>query len=87
MKDQVSLVIPLRDVRLVEKMENNASNPLLDKAIILTTHVNELTKSSFLFAQILDRDFLVEKITELLSKTQSPSRFVIDFGTYRLTRE
>lgn len=74
MKDQVTLVIPLRDVRLVEMMENNASNLLLDKAIILTTNVNELTKSSFLFAQILDRDFLVEKITELLSKTQAPSK-------------
>lgn len=62
-------------MRLVEKMENNATNSLLDKAIILTTTLNEITKSSFLFAQILDRDFLVDKITELLSKTQTPAKY------------
>ncbi|KAJ8968056.1 hypothetical protein NQ314_002495 [Rhamnusium bicolor] len=66
---QVSLVIPLRDVILTEKIENNASNQTLDKAIIVTTG-NILNKTNFIFAQILDRDFLVEKISELLSKTQ-----------------
>nr|XP_023016263.1 TBC1 domain family member 9 [Leptinotarsa decemlineata]XP_023016265.1 TBC1 domain family member 9 [Leptinotarsa decemlineata] len=68
-KAQVSLVIPLRDVGLVEKIETNVSNQSLDKAIIISTG-DELNKTNFIFAQILDRDFLVEKISELLSKTQ-----------------
>lgn len=49
-------------------MESNASNPSLDKAIIVTTK-NTIDKTAFLFAQILDRDFLVQKLSELLSKT------------------
>ncbi|XP_015838792.2 TBC1 domain family member 9 isoform X1 [Tribolium castaneum] len=71
-KSQVSLVIPLRDVKLAEKIENNASSQSLDKAIIITSR-NELNKTNFIFAQILDRDFLVEKISELLAKTNTPS--------------
>lgn len=71
-KAQVSLVIPLRDVKLVEKIENNVSNPSLSKAIIITT-MNEINRTNFLFAQILDRDFLVDKISELLSRTHTPS--------------
>lgn len=74
MKTQVSLVIPLRDVKLVEKkIENNASNATLENAIIITT-MNEIDKTNFLFAQILDRDFLVDKISELLSRTNAPAR-------------
>lgn len=72
MKSQVSLVIPLRDVKLAEKIENNASSQSLDKAIIVTTR-NEINKTNFIFAQILDRDFLVEKLCELLAKTQTPN--------------
>ncbi|XP_044261162.1 TBC1 domain family member 9 [Tribolium madens] len=71
-KSQVSVVIPLRDVKLAEKIENNASSQSLDKAIIITSR-NELNKTNFIFAQILDRDFLVEKISELLAKTNTPS--------------
>lgn len=71
-KAQVSLVVPLRDVKLVEKIENNVTNSSLDKAIIVTTN-NEINKTNFLFAQILDRDFLVDKISELLSRTQAPT--------------
>lgn len=70
-KAQVSLVVPLRDVTVTEKIENNASNQALDKAIIVSTG-NDLNRTNFIFAQILDRDFLVEKISELLSKTQEP---------------
>ncbi|XP_022917577.1 TBC1 domain family member 9B [Onthophagus taurus] len=71
-KAQVSLVVPLRDVKVVEQMESNASNPSLDKAIIITTK-NELNKTHFLFAQISDREFLVAKISELLARTGVPS--------------
>lgn len=68
MKQLVSLVIPLREVRQVESAENQASNTTVDKSILVTT-----ARSSFLFAQIHDRDFVVQKISELLAKTKSPT--------------
>ncbi|XP_044755659.1 TBC1 domain family member 9 isoform X1 [Coccinella septempunctata] len=77
-KALVSLVIPLREVKLAEKIDNNQSNHSLDQAIIITT-TNEINKTNFIFAQILDRDFLVEKISELLSKTFSKSREPIGY--------
>lgn len=58
----VSLVIPLREVTLVEPAENQSSTGA-DKSILVTT-----ARSSFLFAQIHDRDFVVQKISELLAK-------------------
>ncbi|VEN60967.1 unnamed protein product [Callosobruchus maculatus] len=68
-KAQVSLVIPLRDIRLTEMIESSSGSQALDKAIIVTTG-DALNKTNFIFAQILDRDFVVDKISELLSKTQ-----------------
>ncbi|KAL2731408.1 TBC1 domain family member 9-like isoform X2 [Vespula squamosa] len=59
----VSLVIPLREVRLVESAENQSSS--VDKSILVTT-----ARASFLFAQIQDRDFVVQKISELLAKSK-----------------
>ncbi|KMQ95815.1 tbc1 domain family member 9 [Lasius niger] len=61
---QVSLVVPLREVTLVEPAENQSSTGA-DKSILVTT-----TRSSFLFAQIHDRDFVVQKISELLAKSR-----------------
>ncbi|XP_063222042.1 TBC1 domain family member 9 isoform X2 [Bacillus rossius redtenbacheri] len=68
-KGLVSVVIPLRDVALVEKAENQASNTAVDKSVLITTN----TKVSFLFAQLQDRDFVVQKISELLARTRAPS--------------
>ena len=65
-KNLVNVVIPLRDVRLVEKAENQASNSAVDKSVLITTS----GKCSFLFAQLQDRDFVVQKVSELLSKTR-----------------
>ena len=65
-RQMVSLVVPLREVRLVEQAENQSSNAVTDKSILVTT-----TRSSFLFAQIQDRDFVVQKISELLAKSKS----------------
>ncbi|XP_074093659.1 TBC1 domain family member 8/9 isoform X2 [Cotesia typhae] len=63
----VSLVIPLREVRLVEPADQSPnSSTSTDKSILVTT-----PRSSFLFAQIHDRDFVVQKISELLAKTKS----------------
>lgn len=71
------MVIPLRDVKLAEKTTNNSSNQALDKAIIVTTG-NSLNKTNFIFAQILDRDFLVDKFSELLSKTSPSSKLYVN---------
>ncbi|XP_003698790.1 TBC1 domain family member 9 [Apis florea] len=61
----VSLVIPLREVRLIEPAENQSSSTGIDKSILVTT-----ARSSFLFAQIHDRDFVVQKISELLARSK-----------------
>ncbi|XP_066146218.1 TBC1 domain family member 9 isoform X1 [Euwallacea fornicatus] len=73
-KAQVSVVIPLRDVIVAEKIEANSSNQALDKAIIVTVG-NTLNRTNFIFAQILDRDFVVEKLSELLARTQEMKVF------------
>ncbi|XP_065173523.1 TBC1 domain family member 9 isoform X2 [Atheta coriaria] len=75
-RDQVSVVIPLRDLQSAERTDNNASNTSLNKAIIIILksrlpHYSEHNESSFLFAQIQDRDFLINKISELLSRNIS----------------
>lgn len=56
------MIIPLRDVAVIE---NAASHSPAEKAILFTTK----HKSSFLFMQVDDRNFLVNKLSELLSKT------------------
>ncbi|EEB11252.1 GTPase-activating protein gyp2, putative [Pediculus humanus corporis] len=55
----VSLVIPLQYIQAVEKADENT----VYKRLLITT-----VDSTFVFAQIPDRDFLLIKITELLSK-------------------
>ncbi|CAK9821928.1 TBC1 domain family member 9 [Anthophora retusa] len=61
----VSLIIPLREVRRIEHAENQSSATGIDKSILVTT-----ARSSFLFAQIHDRDFVIQKISELLAKSK-----------------
>ncbi|XP_015435801.1 PREDICTED: TBC1 domain family member 9 [Dufourea novaeangliae] len=61
----VSLVVPMREVRLIEPAENQSPSTGIDKSILVTT-----ARSSFLFAQIHDRDFVVQKISELLAKSK-----------------
>lgn len=56
----MSLVIPLQHIQLVEKADTNTTY----KGLLITT-----LDSSFLFAQIPDRDFLVSKVSELISKS------------------
>ncbi|XP_077527429.1 TBC1 domain family member 8/9 isoform X2 [Haemaphysalis longicornis] len=60
-KQLVWLVVPLRLVQLTEKVDSHHS---LSNALLLTTR----NKVNFLFAQIEGRDFLIEKICELLAK-------------------
>lgn len=53
----------MNQVEKQSKSSNTKSE--LDNAILITTYI-----TSFIFAQIHDRDFVVEKISELLSRTQ-----------------
>ena len=65
--NQVRLVIPLRDVALVEKTEANPNGYTVDQAISIRL---KSVRSPFIFAQLPDRDFVVEKISDLLSKLE-----------------
>ena len=65
--NQVRLVIPLRDVALVEKTEANPNGYTVDQAISISL---KSVKSPYIFAQLPDREFVVEKISDLLSKLE-----------------
>ena len=60
-KNLVNVVIPLSEINVVEKVENSASH-ILPNAILLTTR----GKMNFLFADLKDRDFILERISDLL---------------------
>ncbi|XP_015790455.1 TBC1 domain family member 9 [Tetranychus urticae] len=59
----VSLIIPMRDILLSEKVDNHGGPPCVN-AILISTR----KKSNFLFSYIDDRDFLIQKISEMLEK-------------------
>lgn len=69
MKGLVSVVIPLRDVSNVEKVDNHASNTAVNNSVLLTTR--SASRPTFLFSQIHDRDFFIQKTSELLSKIET----------------
>lgn len=56
----VALVVPLRDVTLPERFENQN----MESGIIVSTK----SKANFLFGNVEDREFLIKKISELLSR-------------------
>ncbi len=58
--NQVSLIIPMRDITCPERVENQA---LRNAILVWTRH-----KENFVFAEIDDRKFVIEKISELLAK-------------------
>ncbi|XP_054734320.1 TBC1 domain family member 9 [Anastrepha obliqua] len=64
--DLVSLVIPMRNIKSVE--QKNDGPHRYDNQIVLHTAENV----HFVFAQIVDREVLVEKISELLSQFHVP---------------
>lgn len=63
-KNLISVVIPLREVLVVEKVENQT---YATSAICISVR----SKTNFLFAQLKDREFVVNKISELLAKVPS----------------
>ncbi|TRY63799.1 hypothetical protein TCAL_07164 [Tigriopus californicus] len=69
-----SLIIPLRDVTCVEKTDSQPNGNTVDEAISIAM---KTTKKPFIFAQIPDRNFVVEKLSDLLSKLEDPSENVL----------
>ncbi|GFR73575.1 TBC1 domain family member 9, partial [Elysia marginata] len=65
-KDLVTLIIPLRDVTVVEKVDNSVSGNLINRAILVTIK----NKTNFTFSQFNDRNLILEKVSDFLSKQQ-----------------
>ncbi|XP_061166989.1 TBC1 domain family member 9-like isoform X2 [Saccostrea echinata] len=74
-RDLVTVVIPLREVVLVEKVDNAASGELGTDALVVTTK----GKNNFIFSQLPVREFILQKLSDFLSRVEessdkSPSR-------------
>ncbi|GFO20932.1 TBC1 domain family member 9 [Plakobranchus ocellatus] len=65
-KDLVTLIIPLRDVTVVEKVDNSASGNLINRAILVTIK----NKTNFTFSQFQDRNLILEKLSDFLCRQQ-----------------
>ncbi|XP_036857897.2 TBC1 domain family member 9B isoform X2 [Manis javanica] len=72
-RDACHLIIPLREVTIVEKADSSS---------VLPSPVSVSTKSkmTFLFANLKDRDFLVQRISDFLQKTPSKQPSVSGVG-------
>ncbi|XP_026329753.1 TBC1 domain family member 9 isoform X2 [Hyposmocoma kahamanoa] len=72
-RNLVRLIIPLRNVHQVERADSTGTGSSGDSGSILITTAHH---TSFLFGNISDRDFLVNKISELLAKLpkEKPTR-------------
>ncbi|XP_067852059.1 TBC1 domain family member 9B-like isoform X2 [Heptranchias perlo] len=67
-EDVCNLIIPLREVTIVEKAD---SSSVLPSPLSISTK----NKMTFLFANLKDRDFLVQKISDFLQRTPSRKRY------------
>jgi len=65
-RNLVNVVIPLSEINVVEKMEKSAGH-ILPNAVLLTTR----GKMNFLFAELEDRDFILERISDFLVRPPS----------------
>ncbi|XP_053734267.1 TBC1 domain family member 9B [Synchiropus splendidus] len=66
-EDLCQLIIPLREVSVVEKAESSGVLPC-------PVSISTKTKMNFLFANLKDRDFLVQRISDFLQRTPDGSR-------------
>ena len=67
--NSISLIIPMRNVNAIDKIENH-NGLQLSEALLISTKV----RSNFLISGIDDRDFLLQKLSELLSKLSEDMR-------------
>ncbi|KAK6973003.1 TBC1 domain family member 9B [Biomphalaria glabrata] len=63
-KDLVTMIIPMRDITVAERVDNSVSGNLINKAIFITTK----NKINFTFSEFHDRNLILEKISDFLSK-------------------
>lgn len=68
-RDLVIVVIPLREVVLVEKVDNAASGELGTDSLVVTTK----GKHNFIFSQLPVREFILQKLSDFLSRVEEPS--------------
>ena len=69
---QVGLVIPLRDVASVERCEAVNGSEVDDAVAFHTRTSGRSANNTFVFAQLPDRDFVLEKFAELLAGLKEP---------------
>ncbi|XP_060086343.1 TBC1 domain family member 9-like [Ylistrum balloti] len=67
-RELVSIVMPTREIQLVEKVDNSASADSNQKGLVITTK----GKLNFMFSQLGDRDLILEKISDFLARQQQP---------------
>lgn len=65
----LSLIIPMREIRSVEKLDNNATGQVWNKAIVFT-----LSKTNIIFDHVEDREFLINKIVKMLAQLDNGTR-------------
>ncbi|XP_029020603.1 TBC1 domain family member 9B isoform X2 [Betta splendens] len=65
-EDLCQLIIPLREVSIVEKAESSSVLPC-------PVSISTKNKMNFLFANLKDRDFLVQRISDFLQRTPDSS--------------
>lgn len=66
----VRMIIPLRDVNTVEKVDHTVGGALYTNAMVVTTK----GKMNVMFSQIGERDLILEKISDCLSRQNTPRR-------------
>ncbi|XP_036360730.1 TBC1 domain family member 9 isoform X4 [Octopus sinensis] len=66
-RDQVSVIIPNREILVVEKIDSSPSGNVITNAILITTK----GKMSFTFTQLQDREVILDKISFFLYKQPS----------------
>lgn len=64
----VSVVCPLRDVQSVERVDSVKGNATVKRALFICTTQSSST-NSFLFIDVGDRDFVINKLSEMLGKS------------------
>ncbi|XP_050532969.1 TBC1 domain family member 9 isoform X2 [Daktulosphaira vitifoliae] len=71
-KDPLNVVIPLRDVSQVEKLDNT-NDPSFDNAVIVTLKTSKDNDKPpvFIFSHIMERSFILKKMSELLGNLKT----------------
>ncbi|KAL3842336.1 hypothetical protein ACJMK2_020364 [Sinanodonta woodiana] len=68
-KGLVKVILPMRDIQVVEKVENSVGANVFTNAIVITTK----GKMNFMFSQFKERDLILEKISDCLSRQNVPT--------------